>query len=168
MQKTPAALLFYACVAAAAAFVWLTGRALPAVVASHFAASGAANGFMPRDLYLPLMLALVIVTPVLLVLLPQRMFDNPALRINVPYRDYWLAPERRPATIAFLRRQSRRFGALLTVFLCYAHWLVVRANALHPPELSSVWFNAGLAIFLLATLAWVIAMLKRFRDLPAR
>ena len=40
---------FLALVACAALFVWLTGRALPNVVASHFGAAGLANGFMPRD-----------------------------------------------------------------------------------------------------------------------
>lgn len=33
------------------AFVWLTAEALPPVVASHFSASGAADGFMPRKTY---------------------------------------------------------------------------------------------------------------------
>ena len=49
-----------------AAFVWLSSSALPEVVASHFGANGAANGFMPRGMYVAILLALVLGVPSLL------------------------------------------------------------------------------------------------------
>ena len=40
---------------------------------------------------------------------------NPNAVINLPHRDYWLAPERRPATFEFIRRQMMRFGTAMLV-----------------------------------------------------
>jgi uncharacterized membrane protein len=155
-----------ALVACAVLFVWVTSLTLPSVVASHFGASGEANGFMPRQFYVWLMLAIFAAVVLALVVLPNRIFRNPDARINLPNREYWLAAERRAETIEILSRQSVRFSAMLLVFLCYAHWLVVLANAVSPPRLSSPWFVGGLVVFMLATLAWVISLLGRFRNVP--
>lgn len=157
---------FLALVACAALFVWVTGRALPDVVASHFGASGQANGFMPRGIYVSLMLAIVAFVPLVLVVVPLQAFRNPDARINLPNREYWLAPERRAETIETLSRQSARFSTLLLIFLCYAHWLVIQANKTVPPILSSFWFVGGLVVFLIATLVWAVSLIGRFRNIP--
>ena len=157
---------FLALVACAALFVWLTGRALPNVVASHFGAAGLANGLMPRDAYVVVMLAIVALVPLLLAVVPILAFRNPRARINLPNRGYWLAPERRGETIEVLSRQALRFSTLLLGFLCYAHWLVLEANRVVPPRLSSGWFAGGLVVFLAATLVWAVSLIARFRNVP--
>jgi uncharacterized membrane protein len=165
-QKGRLYVSFIALVACAALFVWVTSEALPNIVASHFSASGAANGFMPREYYVLFMLAIIVVIPIALVVLPNQAISNPNARINLPNREYWLAPERRVETIEFLARQSVCFATVLLIFLCYAHWLVVRANALTRPVLSTQWFVGGLVVFLLASLIWVVLLLGRFRNVP--
>jgi uncharacterized membrane protein len=149
-------------VVCAAAFVWLTSRALPDLVASHFDASGTANGFMPRGFYLRFMLAFVLGLPALLVGVTWFAIGRPNARINLPNRDYWLAPPRRAETISFLRTSITWFGALLVAFLVYAHWLVVRANLSQPAHLETPWFVCGLAVFLVAVLIWLKMLLGRF------
>ena len=52
---------------------------------------------------------------------------------------------------------------MLVVFLCYVHGLVVLANLIEPPRLSSLWLVGGLLAFLAATVAWVISFFGRFR-----
>lgn len=151
----------------AVAFVWTTGRPLPDLVASHFQASGVAAGFMPRAVYMRFMLAIVILLPGALVVLPRLSMCGVNPRLNLPNREYWMAPIRRADTIEFVRRQSLRFGSLLLLFLCYAHWLVVRANAASPPSLSSPWFVSGLVVFMVVSLGWVIALSTRFRNLSS-
>jgi hypothetical protein len=147
----------------AAVFVLLSGSSLPPVVASHFAASGEANGFIPRRVYLGLMLVLTVGLPLLLVCVHGAVrFINPRF-INLPHREYWLAPERVAATLAFLQSQSIYFAALLAVFLCFVHWLVVRANAVQPPHLSASSFVAGLVVFLVALVVWMRTFLVYFR-----
>lgn len=159
-MKTPwSFLLLVACVAG---FTLLTGQGMPAVVASHFDAGGTANGFMPRPVYLVVMLAVTLL-PAFMVLVTSAALGKPGARINLPHRDYHLAPERREETLAALRAGLRRFGVLLLCFLGYAHWLVVLANRRQPPQLSGTWFMAGLAIFLLSTMVWLVLLMRRFR-----
>lgn len=161
-----ASTLFLILLAVAAAFVWLTARFLPDVVASHFNAAGVANGFMPRAFYVRFMLFFVVVLPLAVVFLPSLAMSSPKARINLPNREYWLAPERRAETVACLQRYSARFGSLLVVFLCYVHWLVLRANANVPPNLSASWFIGGLMFFVASMVVWTVALVGRFRKVP--
>jgi hypothetical protein len=152
-----------AVVTGAAVFVWFTSRHLPEVVASHFAADGAANGFVSHAAYARLVLFFVLALPLSLVIVPRIAMRNPGVHLNLPHADYWLVAERRAATIESVQRYLGRFAIMLVVFLCYAHWLLVRANLADPPRLSSVWLVGGLLAFLAATIAWVISFFGRFR-----
>lgn len=161
MNRPLAVKRFFLCSLAAAAFVAFTSQSLPPVVASHFGGDGYANGFMTRSFYTWFMLAFVVVLPLILVYLP-------GTRINLPHGDYWLHPERREESIAFLVRHTARLGMALTLFLCYTHWLILRANQAVPPRLDSSWFIGGLVVFLLATVLWLGVFLKRFRKAPRK
>lgn len=155
--------IFALAVACAAGFVAWTGSRLPDTVASHFAAGGAVDGAMPRCVYLPLILFLTIGLPCLSVLVSWSSLGRPGARINLPHVEYWLAPERRAQTIAAIRGAMLQFAALLLLFLCYAHWLVVRANQSRPARLDETWFLSGLLVFLVIALTWVLRFVGRFR-----
>jgi hypothetical protein len=155
--------LFAFLVGCAAVFVWVTSAQLPLLVASHFDGAGAANGFMPRGGYRGLMLTLLVGLPSLLTALTWWSLGASSARINLPNKDYWLAPERRTATIAYLRTCLLWFGVLLLAFLCYVHWLVVLANGQQPPRLDNAWFIGGLVSFFAALLVWLKMFFGRFR-----
>jgi hypothetical protein len=155
--------LFAIFIACAAVFVWLTSAHLPAMVASHFDGAGLANGFMPHGVYIGFMLAMVILLPASTVYFTWLAMAGPDARINLPNKEYWLAPERRDASIAYLRSGILFFGFLLVVFLCYVHWLVVQANATQPVRLDNTWFVGGLAVFFTALVIWLIVFLGHFR-----
>jgi hypothetical protein len=167
MQRGVSSAAFLALVAAAAGFVWITGSQLPALVASHFGASGAVNAFMPRDYYVRFFLVFTILVPLVVVFVPRIAVGTPGARINIPNREYWLAPQRRAETVEFLQDQFTRFGLTLLVFLCYVHWLVLRANQNTPPNLPAGLFWGGLVAFLIATIAWMARMFTRFRLPPS-
>ena len=149
-------------IACAAVFVWLTSMGLPPLVASHFGVGGTANGFMTRSFYTRFMVTFVIGLPAFMVLVSWCAVGNAKARLNVPNRDYWLAPERRAGTVAFLRAGILWFGVLLVTFLCYAHALVVLANEVLPPQLSESWFLGGLVVFFVVLFIAVRAFLRRF------
>ena len=149
----------------AAGFIWHTGRSLPQSVASHFDFSGAPNGFTSRLFYVRSMLAFAVVVPLLLNFAMSRLLRIPNARINMPNRDYWLAPERRASTIALLLQLMNVFAALLVIFLCYVHWCVVRANLAQPPALHNTWFLSGFGVFMFSVIAWMVALRRRFRRL---
>ena len=106
-----------------AAYVWFSSQTLPEVVASHFDPSGQANGFMPKEGYVWFMAGLVVMLPVLVVYLPNVLMRWAPDSINLPNRQYWLAPQRREQTIESLCRGSVGLGYLLVSFLGYVHYL---------------------------------------------
>ena len=55
--------------------------------------------------------------------------------INLPNRDYWLAPPQREATFRFLTAHACWLGSLMVVFIVGIHLLLIAANATQPPRL---------------------------------
>jgi uncharacterized membrane protein len=148
---------------ALALFVWRTSTTLPPIVASHFAANGAANGFMPRGFYVILLLVLIIGVPLLLAFLPTALADRGGQILNLPNREYWLAAARREHTLEFVRLHGQWFAAAVALFMAYVHWLVLRANARQPPALSTFGITAGLVTFFLLLVVWLFILFARFR-----
>ncbi len=144
-------------------FILFTSQALPERLASHFTASGRPNGFMPRSGYVLFMLGFGVGLPLMMTILQAFTIRNSPNRINLPNRAYWLAPERREETIAFLVNHMVWFGSLLVIFLCFVHWLVVVANSVQPPHLSPVAIITGLVVFIGSTIAWTSALFARFQ-----
>lgn len=145
------------------AFVLHTGNSLPPVVAVHFIAGGTANGFMPRGTYLRFFTALLVGLPLFIAFISSVTSVLPARFINLPNREYWLAPERQDDTLSYLRNQGICFGVILTVFLCFVHWLVVQANTHSPPLFPEPLFFIGLAAFLLGFVIWLRTFIVHFR-----
>jgi serine/threonine-protein kinase len=133
------------------------------MVASHFVTDGAANGFMPKGVYISFMVLMALGLPLLMGILLGLGRHLPSSFINLPNRGYWLAPERIEATREYLGRQSRTFAGLLVVFMCFVHWQVVQANLVQPPRLPESSFIFGLVLFALATVVWTGAFIAHFR-----
>lgn len=152
--------------AMAALYVWTSTGSMPEIVASHFNGAGAANGYMPRDFYRYFMLFFVTLFPALVTLAPTFTYRNPKARLNLPNREYWLAPERREQSIAYLTNFSYRTGYGLVALLVYMHWVVMKANEHQPAGLPAVWFISGLVMFVAYILWQVIAMALHFRKVP--
>jgi len=144
-------------------YIWSSAHALPPIVASHFGPSGVPNGFMPRRSYLGVMMIIVLAVPVLTTVGMGSMLRRPGARINLPHRDYWLAPERREDTVTVLLGHMRLFAVALVLLLTYVHGLVVSANARLPPLLDSTLMMRALGVFLLFTITWIVMLLRRFR-----
>ena len=149
--------------AAAAVFVIVTSAGLPEVVASHFDASGVPNGFMPRPAYVAVTLAIVVGVPLLLMLPLYLASSGSGSRLNLPNKGYWLGPERRAETVAYLRRQAHLFSVAVCMFASYVHWLVVGANGRQPPQLSSSALRVAVAVLLAAMVIWLAALYRHFK-----
>src|SRR5512141_1551506 len=147
-------------------FVFVKSSSLPPVVASHFVVGGAANGFMPRSGYLLFTIILLAGLPLLIVFLSSLSTFLPVRFINLPNREYWLAPERQDETLSYLREQGSHFGVMLIVFLCFVHWLVIRANSHNPPLFPESLFLIGMAVFLIGLVVWLGRFVAHFRRLP--
>ena len=140
----------------------LSAMLMPPLVASHFAADGAADSVMPRGAYIALMTGLTVAMPLLMVTSVGWGTRRPSAGLRLPHKDYWLAPERRAESIAWLRSHMMRFGIVLVAFLVSVHGLVVRANLLHPPRLELAPLAVCGGLFLVALLLWLRALYGRF------
>jgi hypothetical protein len=122
---------------------------------------------MPRATYLRFTIALLVGLPLLITLLTNLASLLPSRFVNLPNGEYWLAPERRTDTLAYLRKHGARFGVMLAIFLCFVHWLVVQANAHIPPLFPESLFFIGMAAFLLCVVIWLGGFVVHFRRSPS-
>lgn len=146
----------------AVAFVLISAASLPPVVAAHFTSGGTADGYMPRGGYVILMAGLVAGLPLFLAAVSSAVRLVPARCINLPERDYWLAPGRRAETLAFIQRQGLFFAVALDAFLCFVHWLVILANARTPPLFPELLFTHGAFVFLAVIAVWIVIFIVSF------
>jgi hypothetical protein len=155
--------LFIALAASGAAFIIATAGDLPAQVASHFGRTDQPNAWTPRDTYVAIMVGAATLLPLFLVTLITwlpRVFPG---AVNIPNRDYWLAPERRQHLLSILADFGWAFGCLLTLFIVGVHWVVVAANTSAPTQLPDRPFQALIAAFIAAMCVWTVALCLRFR-----
>ena len=155
-------ILFGTALLVMAGFVLQSSPSLPPTVASHFDAAGVPNSFMPRAGYIRFMLALGLGLPLVSVAILALVFSN-ANTMNLPNRDFWLAPERIAGTRAFLLTRAAWFGVMMTLLMGLLHYLELNANAQVPVHLSSALFMGTLLAFAAVTIGWVVALRRTFR-----
>jgi serine/threonine-protein kinase len=143
-------------------FVWLSVGALPPRVATHFGAGGQPNGWMSRQGYLRFTLIFGLAFPLFPALLLSLTRFLPDSCINLPNRDYWLAPERRKETFGFFSRQFVWLSCAMICFVSAMHFLVVHANGVPAPRLPGSWVFAAVVCFILAVLVWISRLLLHF------
>ena len=139
---------------------------LPERIASHFAASGAANGWMTKSQFLMTYAVVIIPAVVLEFWMPRRLFRTADNRLHMPNKQYWLAPERRAETFAYFERFIAWYGCAFLVLQVLAMGLAMRANFQSPPQLPTAPIMSAIVAFVLFNIAWITAMLRRFSKLP--
>ena len=146
------------------AILFVTGTAsqLPSSVASHFDAGGRPNAFMSHSGDIRFALFLAVGLPVILVAILSTVYSR-ASQLRLPNPEYWLAPQRLARTRAFLVAHGVWFGSLMVSLVCFVHWLELSAHRQQPPHLPGQAFAAVLIAFLIATAAWIAALMFAFR-----
>lgn len=144
---------------------WAHRARLPDPMPVHFDLHGMADGWLPRDLacWHHSVIALLISLPLLLIM--TLLHSTPTRWINLPNRDYWLADQRRGATLRTLK-------TLLVWLLAASHalliglWTLARQQGLTPelPVGRSLWIL--LAAFLGFILVATTFLHRRFLIIP--
>jgi uncharacterized membrane protein len=141
---------------------------LPERVASHFDGAGEANGFQSRSMFLVFHAGAMVLVAAIFLLLPGLLHRIPPGLINMPRRDYWLAPERRESSIALMAMLLTWFGVATTALLTVVMELVLRANLPGGGgRLSPVLMWALLGAYFLFVAAWLVAIFRKFLRVPA-
>lgn len=147
--------------ASAADLAWHLPR-MPERLATHFGLDGQADGWTSRSSFALTQVGILVLLPAVFVGLSFLIPRLPTALINVPNRDFWLAPERRAYTMETISRFLLVLGLLLMVFLAGLMHLIMRANLEPTPKL--IWgLNALVVTQLIAMGVAVIWMLLRFR-----
>ena len=143
-------------------FVIYTSFYLPSTVAIHFNVNNEPDGWMTRNKYLLLILALLISIPIVISVGISLLAQHFPHLINLPNRDYWLAPRRLDESLDFLASHAHRLGRLIIVLMTGLHYVVLVANRAEPPVLPQSWLIAILVGFVFALGMWVVALYRRF------
>ena len=146
--------------AALAAAVQLVRAAavLPQRVASHFDLSGHADGWMDRGDFLLLWACLSAGIYAMFVALATFLPRLPKALINLPYRDYWLAPARRDTTLARAAGWLRWMGAATLALLTALLTAIAAAHAGEGEVDLGAWPWTFLGLYLAVMTALVLAM----------
>lgn len=167
MTHRPFRLLFLLSLAGAVAHLaWISGQ-LPDVVASHFNAAGRADGHSTRATFLALYGVVIFLLGVSFGGIGALIPRLPDASVNIPHRDYWLAPERRAETLAWFADQMALMGALTMGFMVATMHLVVQANQPGQEGLPGT-FGPLVIAYIVFTIAWSVWLLVRFRQVGRR
>ena len=136
---------------------------LPGRVASHFGAGGAPNGWMTKPQFFLVGVAAIGLAAFVGFAVPRRLAATDASKLNLPNKDYWLAPERRAETFTSLGAYFAWYGcAILTLETIVMH-LAMDANLHTPQQFSSAAALALAAGFVTFSLFWLVSLMLRFR-----
>lgn len=140
---------------------------LPERMASHFAADGTPNGWSPKQAFFILMAAVIAVTAIPAFLVPLKLRSLPHHKINLPNKDYWLAPEREEQTYGIFRTYMAWFGCALLFVLLYGTGQAADANLPsvgHFDSNAMIYVMVGFALFVGV---WLILFLRHFQNIPS-
>ena len=145
---------------------WYYYPLLPDRVASHFGPDGRADGWMAKDAFIALNIGVVAFTVTLNAVLAKILARVPNELINLPNREYLLAPERRAESLAAMQDQLHGMNAATAALLVFVFQCVYQANLKPDPRLEGP-FLPVLAIYFVYVAIWTIGLYRRFR-LPGR
>lgn len=168
MVALPRYLIWLLVLLALAQIIWYYPR-LAETMASHFDGAGRPNGWSGKGFFFGLYLVIVAFLASLFLGLGRLIGRRPEIRL--PHREYWLAPERREHTIAFLNRSLLWMGAVSLALAVVVTQLAILANFEHPPRMSAQIYWVLLAYFIYLA-AWLVRLFARFRkprgEVPSR
>src|SRR5258708_30947097 len=87
--------IFFALAALGAVQLSFYAPRIPEILGSHFSPGGFVNGWQTKTAFFATELAIIALATVVSFGVPRILAAVPASVINLPHKEYWLAPERR-------------------------------------------------------------------------
>jgi uncharacterized membrane protein len=96
-------------------------------------------------------------------ILPRQLKRLPDSLINLPNKEYWLAQERREATLGIIEKQMTLFGNATLILIIGTMQLVFQANQAgsHRISAEAMWILLG--AYVLMSIVWTVKFMRRFR-----
>ncbi len=127
--------------------------------ASHFNAQGQPDSWMPKEKFVGVMAGSWVVVLMFLAVPPLFMSRVPTTLINLPHKEYWLAPERVATTRQMLAQRITWCGAATMLLLAYSWHGTLQANLPPNPPLD-IW--TPLTVYLVFVGLWCAELIGRF------
>jgi len=164
LRRAPVTAMFAVVVVAIAQFAHYY-PILPDRIAVHFGTRGA-NGWGDTRTFM-LTYGIVEAAIVAVALVVARVLGRaPASSINIPNREFWLADERRRATIDYVTEQFLWLECLTLAFLVALAQVIFKANLRGTPPTLPQDFWLTLAAFIVGV-GWVcVRLVRRFAGAP--
>ncbi len=129
---------------------------LPEHIATHFGASGAANGWGTRGGYITFDIVISAALVLGLPMLVGALVRGSGAGVNIPHKDYWFRPENKPRLERRLKVDMMFIGGATGLLLSWVDIELVRANALATPSMDTVWMP--IVLFMVAILGYSVWM----------
>jgi uncharacterized membrane protein len=165
--RFPASIFVLLVVFGAGQFAYYAPR-IPDVLGSHFARGGFVNGWQTKAAFFSAELAMIALATVVSFGIPRLIAVVPVSLINLPHKEYWLAPERREDTLVYIRVWSAWCGCGLLAFLLFVVELAFRANLRTPPQFDNAAFVPALLAFVVFDTMLLVRLILHFSRTPDR
>jgi len=139
---------------------------MPSRMAAHFAADGHPNGWQPRKCFFLLVVLITGSSAVVAFFAPWQIASKSNDRINLPNKQFWLAPERREQTMRSIAAMMGWFGCGLLFVLISATYLALRANLAVDQRFNSEAMLTVLGLFLTGLVFLIVGFVRRFQRVP--
>lgn len=143
--------------------VILSDAQLPDRIATHFDFNRQPDGWASRSSYMLFIISFGTGLTFFIVFIGYVLRFAPNELFSLSNREYWLAPERRAETMAYIFRQVLWFSCWLVCFVIGMHFSTIDANNQVPVLLPGWEIYGLLAIFLVGTSVWALIMVRHFK-----
>jgi hypothetical protein len=134
---------------------------LPERVAHHFGASGQPDAWGSKEHFLTVYLVVVGLMVVMFLGFALALRKIPGSLMNLPNKQYWLAPERRRETLDYIGSQFLWLGSLTMLLLLDVFHQSFMVHLGKAPGLGHFWITIG--VYLVLTVVWCIVFFIKFR-----
>ncbi len=139
---------------------------VPEVMASHFNGVGDTNEWSSKLVFFGIYVGVLALTVFIFTVIPNKFIHRSRTWLNLPNKEYWLAPERKDQTINFMRNHMMNFGIANVLLAIIVVQLVILANFDSQPKLEQgiMW---ALAIYFVYLAYWLIRYFMIFKRASA-
>ncbi len=136
---------------------------LPLTMAQHFDGAGYPNGWAPKQEFVAFFWLMIGLMGALFLFLPKLLRLIPFALMNIPWKSYWSAENRRALALDIMEVQINWIGVVVGGLLTAVMWLTFDTNTKPIPQLNSDVMIGLLVAFAVAFVGTLVALFRRFR-----
>lgn len=155
------AIIFFTLIIFAVALPIVYYPQLPDKIASHFNASGRADGWESKNSFIIFQIGITLFLSILFGILAFLIPKFPKSIVSLPNKDYWLNEENRAEAYGLIQKFLLWFGSITIAFITLTFQETLSANLSGEYKLSSR-FWIYFAAFIFATILYVIKFILHF------